>query len=120
MPVNVYKTLSQIADGINQIKKVEDPALRKTRAIQLAAFSYQMLVSEHVFADANGRTGRLFADTILQTFGLPPHTPVKDKVKLVHTMGEPMDFNAGADTFFEGIRKSDRILREERENAPDP
>ncbi|MBR6173541.1 MAG: Fic family protein [Eubacterium sp.] len=119
-PVNVYKTLSQIADGINQIKKVEDPALRKTRAIQLAAFSYQMLVSEHVFADANGRTGRLFADTILQTFGLPPHTPVKDKVKLVHTMGEPMDFNAGADTFFEGIRKSDRILREERENAPEP
>ena len=118
-PINVYKTLSKIAEGINQVKKVEDPALRKTRAIQLAAFSYQMLVSEHVFADGNGRTCRLFADTILQTFGLPPHTPVKDKVKLVHTMGEAMDFNAGADAFFEGIRKSDRILREERNRAPE-
>ena len=118
-PVNLYKTLSKIADGINQVKKVEDPALRKTRAVQLAAFSYQMLVSEHVFADGNGRTCRLFADTILQTFGLPPHTPVKDKVKLVHTMGEAMDFNAGADTFFEGIQKSNRILREERKKAPE-
>ena len=118
-PVNVYKTLSKIAEGINQVKKVEDPALRKTRAILLAAFSYQMLVSEHVFADGNGRTCRLFADTILQTFGLPPHTPVKDKVKLVHTMGEAMDFNAGADAFFEGIRKSDRLLREERNRVPE-
>ena len=117
-PVNVYKTLSQIADGINQIKKVEDPALRKTRAIQLAAFSYQMLVSEHVFADANGRTGRLFADTILQTFGLPPHMPVKDITKHVNTIGEAMDFDAGASIFFDGIRKSNRLLREEREKAP--
>ena len=117
-PVNLYKTLSKIADGINQVKKVEDTALRKTRAIQLASFSYQMLVSEHVFPDANGRTSRLFADTILQTFGLPPHMPQKDK--LIKTMGEPMDFNAGALGFYKGICQSENILREEREKEPLP
>ena len=118
-PITVYKTLSKIADGINQIKKVEDPALRKTRAIQLAAFSYQMLISEHVFPDANGRTSRLFADTILQTFGLPPHIPDKGIFKYVTTMGKTMDFNAGAAIFLEGIRKSNTILREDRNNAPE-
>jgi len=117
-PVNLYKTLSKIADGINQVKKVEDPALRKTRAIQLAAFSYQMLVSEHVFPDGNGRTCRLFADTILQTFGLPPHIPQKINKEHVKTLGEPMDFDSGAASVFEGIKKSEQILREERDKAP--
>ena len=115
----LYKTLTKIADGINQVKKVEDPALRKSRAIQLAAFSYQMLISEHVFPDANGRTSRLFADTILQTFGLPPHTPLPEELGLGKTMGEPMDFTAGANVFYQGIQRSEQILREEREKDID-
>ena len=114
-PQALYKTLSKVADGINQVKKVEDPGLRKSRAIQLAAFSYQMLMSEKVFNDANGRTCRLFADTILQTFGLPPHTPAPEDKNVVKTMGEPMDFNAGAAAIYQGVIRSEKTLREERE-----
>ena len=114
-PVTLYKTLSKIADDINQLKKIEDKALRKSRAIQLAAFSYQMLMSERVFDEANGRTCRLFADTILQSFGLPPHTPVLEEKDIVHTMGEPMDFTAGANAIYNGVQRSNRTLREEKE-----
>ena len=114
-PQALYKTLSKVADGINQVKKVEDPDLRKSRAIQLAAFSYQMLMSEKVFNDANGRTSRLFADTILQTFGLPPHTPAPEDKNVAKTMGDPMDFNAGATAIYQGIMRSESTLREERE-----
>lgn len=116
-PETLYKTLSTVADYMNQIKQVEDPALRKTRAVQLAAFAYQMTLSEHVFGDANGRTCRLFADTILQTFGLPPHTPNPEEEKIVKTLGFEMDFNKGAEVFLDGIKKSDNILKQEREKT---
>ena len=111
----LYKTLSNIADYMNQIKKVENPALRKTRAVQLAAFAYQMTLSEHVFKDGNGRTCRLFADTILQTFGLPPHTPVMEEVDLSETLGFPMDFNKGTETFLQAIKVSENLMKQEEE-----
>ncbi|MEZ6184006.1 MAG: Fic family protein [Planctomycetota bacterium] len=40
--------------------------------IELAARTYQRLVSVHPFADANGRTSRLVMDYVLRSHGLPP------------------------------------------------
>lgn len=113
----VYKTLSRIADCMNEIRKTEDPALRKTQAIQLASFAYAMTISEHVFMDGNGRTCRLFADTILQTFGLPPHTPLPGLMNLSKTLGSgTIDFSKGAEVFFEGIKLSNESLRKEKKS----
>ncbi|MBO5551633.1 MAG: Fic family protein, partial [Lachnospiraceae bacterium] len=111
VPSTLIKTLDMIADGMNQIKATEDVNLRKTRAIQLSSFAYTMMVSEHVFGDGNSRTCRLFADTILQTFGLPPYIPVNDKEIKIHTLGKSMDFNKAADVFLKGVKASDNILK---------
>ena len=101
---------------MNRIKQTEDPALRKTRAIQLAAFAYQMMLSQHVFNDGNGRTCRLFADSILQTFGLPPHSPTKAESEIIATIGEGhMDFNEGARVFLDNVKKSDLELKKDPE-----
>ncbi len=110
IPNRTVKTLETIADYMNQIKKTSDPNLRKTRAIQLAAYSYQVLLSEHVFGDGNGRTARLFADTILQTFGLPPHVPSDDEMNIVDEIGKPFDFNKGANVFLANVLESNDIL----------
>ena len=112
IPSHTYQTLQTIADNMNKIKQTEDPALRKTQAIQLAAFAYQMTLSEHVFSDANGRTCRMFADSILQTFGLPPHTPSKAETEIPRTIGEGMDFKKGADVFLDCVKQSDLKLKE--------
>ena len=76
-----------------------------------------MTVSEHVFGDGNGRTCRFFADTILQTFGLPPHIPLPEIRELGKTIGtEPIDFNKGTEIFMSGIRQSDLVLKGEEEH----
>ena len=116
IPEQTYRTLQTIAENMNRIKQTEDPALRKTRAIQLAAFAYQMTLSQHVFNDGNGRTCRLFADSILQTFGLPPHSPTKAESDIIETLGEGhMDFNEGAKVFLENVKKSDLELKKDPE-----
>lgn len=110
IPNMLTKTFDTIADYMNQIKNTPDENLRKTRAIQLAAYAYQMTLSEHVFADGNGRTCRLFADTILQTFGLPPHIPSKAETEIVESIGTPFDFEAGAQVFFDNVMDSNLVL----------
>ncbi len=118
IPMQTYQTLQTIADSMNQIKKTEDPALKKTQAIQLAAFAYQMTLAQHVFNDGNGRTCRLFADSILQTFGLPPHTPTKAESDIMKTIGEEkMDFKKGAEVFLENVKKSDLELKKDPETV---
>ncbi len=116
VPEAVFKTMQSIADGMNEIKNTQDPALKKSMAVELASFAYQMTLSEHSFKDGNGRTCRLFADTILQTFGLPPYTPSKDEaVNLkIHTIGEQMDFAKGTEVLLGGVKESSRVLAEER------
>ncbi len=112
---DLYKTLSKVADLMNRIKKTENEALRKTQAIQVANYAYFMTLSEHVFGDGNGRTCRMFADTILQTFGLPPHTPMQEIQYELKTIGtDPMDFNKGTEIFFKGIKESDKLLKAEQ------
>lgn len=113
IPQQTYQTLQTIAEAMNQIKQTKDPALQKTRAIELAAFAYQTALSLHVFSDANGRTSRLFADSILQTFGLPPHIPSAAEEDLPKTMGEGMDFKKGAEVFLDGVKKSDLELKKD-------
>ncbi|MBQ4242396.1 MAG: Fic family protein [Lachnospiraceae bacterium] len=117
MPSTVYRTMNDIADYMNNIKETPDPALRKTRALQLAAFANTVLLSEHVFGDANGRTCRMFADTILQTFGLPPHTPMPEIMHEMKTMGSRFDHGAITNLFLQGVKKSDETLAHEREIA---
>ena len=116
IPQQTYQTLQFIADNINKIKQTKDPALQKTQAIQLASFAYQMTLSTHGFSDGNGRSSRLFADSILQTFGLPPHTPTKAMTELTKTIGEEkMDFQKGAEVFLTNVKKSDLKLKENPE-----
>ena len=116
IPAQTWQTLETIAENINRIKQTASPALQKTQAVQLAAFAYQMTLAEHVFSDGNGRTCRLFADTILQTFGLPPHTPTKAESDIMKTIGEEkMSFDEGAQVFFENVKKSDLELKKDPE-----
>lgn len=46
--------------------------LTQVKTLELAAVAYQRFVSIHPFSDGNGRTGRLFADLILERGGLLP------------------------------------------------
>ncbi|MCR4901223.1 MAG: Fic family protein [Butyrivibrio sp.] len=113
-----YKTLSKIAKCMNDIRKTEDPALRKTQAIYLASYAYLMTISEHLFLDGNGRTCRLLSDTILQTFGLPPHTPLPDIREVSKTIGrEKIDFDKGAQIIFDGVKLSNDALQKEKEET---
>ena len=116
VPQQTYQTMQTIAEHMNTIKQTQDPALRKTRAIQLAAYAYQMTLSQHVFSDGNGRTCRMFADSILQSFGLPPHIPSKEEGKISKTIGTgKMDFNKGAEVFLKGVQESDLELKKDPE-----
>ena len=113
-PGTLYRTLDMVANKYNEIREIKDPALRKTRALELVAFADGLLISEHVFADTNGRTCRMFADTLLQSFGLPPHTPIKaEEASKARTLGQPMDYKQRAEVIFRGIKKSDEVLQEE-------
>ena len=111
IPGHLFTTLSKIAEYINTIKKTKDPNVQKSQAIQLSAFTYSMLISEHVFTDGNGRTCRMFADTMLQTFGLPSHTPNVALMSAGGEIGTEFDFNRGARQFFEGVRQSDELIK---------
>ena len=60
----------------------------------------------------------MFADSILQTFGLPPHTPSKEETEIIKTIGTgKMDFNKGAEVFLKGVQKSDLELKKDPEIA---
>lgn len=107
-----YRTFSLIADRMNAIKKLPDRDLQKTQAIQLASFAQQMTISEHMFSDGNGRSCRLLADTILQTFGLPPHSPQEEQMHISKTMGEQMDFDVGANMMLNAVQRSDAKIKE--------
>lgn len=111
-PSRIYKTLDKAASYMNQIRDTQDPNLKKTRAVQLASFLYSMTISEHVFGDGNGRSCRLLADTILQSFGLPPHIPNETTKGIGGTIGDNLDFNVSAKGFFEGVSKSSDVLKE--------
>ena len=115
VPKQLYNILDKVADGMNQIKQIDDKNLQKTMAVQLAAFAYQMTLSAHSFGDGNGRSCRLFSDTILQTFGLPPNTPIPEQQTLSATMGEKMDFSKGADAFYKSVQLSDDELKKDPE-----
>lgn len=122
VPGQLYKTMDIIAQGINRIKSESDnPSLQKTHAIQLASFASQMLISQHVFNDANGRTCRMFADTILQTFGLPPHIPPKEVDPKLEpknsfgTIGTKLAFDWGANYIFDGVKRSNAVLQETKQ-----
>ncbi len=118
LPEDAYRTFSVIADKMREIHANPDKKLAKTQAIHLAAFAYQMTISEHMFADGNGRTCRLFADSILQSFGLPPSTPVKELGEVGANIGSDMDFQAGAAAVMAGVRLSDQTLKQNRPEQP--
>lgn len=103
IPADLFTTLNRVADYMNEIKKTEDPLVRKSQAVQLAAFAYQLTVSEHIFGNGNGRSCRLLCDTILQTFGLPPQVPTFDLISTGGEIGSKLDFNRGAKCFTRGL-----------------
>ena len=111
IPNQLYRLLDSVVGHMNTVKQTEDPLLRRSRAVQLAAYCYQLSISEHAFFDGNGRTCRLLADTILQSFGLPPHTPNLALYTSARSIGEPFDFKLGTRFFLEGISVSDGLLK---------
>lgn len=119
LPETVFRTFSTIADQINQIKKTRDRDLQKSQAIKLASFALQMTISKHMFSDGNGRSSRLLADAILQAFGLPPHTPLKEQQEQIKTLGEGMDFDQGAASMLQAVQKSSKVLAEEERDSLD-
>ncbi len=118
LPTMAYNTMVMIADGVNQIKAQKDPAMRKTMALQLAAFANTTLISEHIFEDGNGRSCRMMADTILMTFGLPPHMPQQEETKIANTIGtEPLDYAAAEDAMLKGVQEASGFIKERRDVA---
>ncbi len=117
MPVQLYYFLDTVAENINSIKKVKNKDLQKSQAIQLAAYTYQMAVAEHVFGDGNGRSSRLLADTILQTFDMPPHTPNPAFMGLADTIGSVMDYDKGAAVMLQGVKVSNDYLELNKGNT---
>lgn len=65
--------------------------------VELAARSYQTLVSIHPFMDGNGRTTRAFMDWVLQRHGLPPATLVGDERNVAHFTGRDNAFFGARD-----------------------
>lgn len=124
LPEDLYRLLNRIGSYIRELGGMKDEKLRRSQAIRVAAYSYQMLISLHPFKDGNGRTCRLFADTILQTFGLPPHTPLT--MTLGGTIGEDgdnefrpqIDFEKGSYAFLYSVRESSRILSGQKRSIP--
>lgn len=108
----MLRLMNDISDKINTIKATKNEALQKTQAVQLAAYTYQMALSIHPFSDANGRSCRLLADTILQSFGLPPHIPEAAEKEISCTMGNPMDFRRGAEIFLDGVKNSSARIKD--------
>lgn len=110
-PKFCYKTLKMIADGMNTVRNTKGPNLRRTRAVQLSAFAFQMLDSLQLYRNGNTRTARLLADTMLQSFGLPPRKwRFDDKNALANTIGKKIDFDKGAKRFLIDIKESNQLL----------
>ncbi|MCR4717237.1 MAG: hypothetical protein K5656_08655 [Lachnospiraceae bacterium] len=116
IPKALIRTMSKIAEGMNKIKQVNDPALRKTMAIELAAYSYTLLTSESVLADGNIRSCRLFADTILQSFGLPAHIPqLNERVVPMPINAKKSWTNSRAkEYFFDAVKQTSTIIKQDR------
>ncbi|MCA8924166.1 MAG: Fic family protein [Planctomycetes bacterium] len=72
-PAKVYVLGEQVEEAMADFVKWYQAAEKSGMdPIELAARSYQRLVSIHPFYDANGRTTRLVMDYVLQRHGLPP------------------------------------------------
>lgn len=54
------------------LKEVTSRPLTRAQAITAAADVHSFIAQNHMFGDANGRTARMAADTILMRNGLPP------------------------------------------------
>jgi len=116
---DMFKTCQMISDAINDIKAETDPAMQKTHAIQLAGFAYQLTLSEHLFADGNGRSCRMLSDAILESFGLPPHIPTPEEQTIAATIGEPLDYKKGTEVFYNGVKLSSDALKQLNKDNPD-
>ncbi len=67
----------------DQLSEVEESPLLYSASI------YQWIVTMHFFEDANGRLGRLIADAVLLSAGLPPLSFENDAAAFVSALAEP-------------------------------
>ncbi|MGE0712814.1 MAG: RHS repeat-associated core domain-containing protein [Planctomycetota bacterium] len=74
-PLKTYVPAKDVSQAMDDFIKWYDAAEKAGMPpVELAARSYQRLVSIHPFPDANGRTTRMVMDYVLQKNGLPPAT----------------------------------------------
>ena len=55
LPEDAYRTFAMIAEKMKEIKANPDPKLAKTQAVHLAAFAYQMTISEQMVSVPKSR-----------------------------------------------------------------
>ena len=90
-----------VEQAMNDFMRWYQQAEKNMHPVELAARSYQRLVTIHPFNDANGRTTRLVMDWILQSKGYPPATLVDNELA-VAIFGRKTD-NVTADELLEWV-----------------
>lgn len=76
------------------VRAEADVAAGKMTPTELAARSYQNLVSIHPFVDGNGRTSRALMDWVLRRHGLPPSTLIDGEINVANFYAETTARNA--------------------------
>ena len=118
---DLFLMFTYVANAMNEMKAIQkaQPDVVRSRAIKLAAMVNSMTVSAHAFTNGNGRTCRLFADAILEAFGLPPAsvntlmTSVGGKFGHLYVDDEvngKKAFDRSTEGYLEGVKASSRLL----------
>lgn len=113
VPCHLFRTLTAVSENMNKIKLTEDDMLRRSQAIQLASFALMMNASLMPFEFDNLKSGRLFADTILEAFGVPAHVPSTVFLAYNKTIGEQFDFDKSTLLLLKGIKMNDCLIKAE-------
>jgi hypothetical protein len=107
MPPRYYLRCDHVGAAMTDLLDWYEMAVqRKTLPLLVAAQIYQRLVSIHPFADANGRTGRLLMDWILQLNGLPPALMNNNDLAIFPNESSNPEAGTVELQVIEGLRKS--------------
>jgi hypothetical protein len=107
IPPRYYLRCDHVGAAMTDLLEWYETAVqRKTLPLIIAAQIYQRFVSIHPFADANGRTGRLLMDWILQLNGMPPALMNNNNLALFPNESTNPEAGTAELQVIEGLRKS--------------
>ncbi len=121
---DLFLLFHYVAKTMNEIKAIQkkQPSIAKSRAVKLAGIVNTITISAHTFVNGNGRTCRLLADAILESFELPPASVNTTITGVAGLFGElyanddqkaagEKDFDRSTKGYLDGVLESDRRLR---------